>query len=249
MRCYSIINMAKEKEYVFMNIKMNNYLNQISYMATMDERASKPDSDRKMESKTKSGAGKDTVSLSVEGQQFVAEQRASDSEMGLIGITSGLDSFRSAVKSMNKPLPVDWRAIVDPYQTFTNLAKIESRLKQLSDPTVSHNDEDMERVADVYAKSKIDILIEKKKAMLESGAAKSYSEEYAEYKTAYETYHSENGESMAGMMTGDTKKAYNIYKDIIDGTSISIEDEEFLMLHNRTMYVGAKGEYIRKTEE
>lgn len=54
---------------------------------------------------------------------------------------------------------------------------------------------------------------------------------------------------MIAMMSGDTKKAYNIYKDIIDGTSISIEDEEFLMLHNRTMYVGAKGEYIRKTEE
>ena len=51
------------------------------------------------------------------------------------------------------------------------------------------------------------------------------------------------------MMTGDTKKAYSIYKDIIDGASISIEDEEFLMLYNRTMYVGAKGEHIRKTEE
>ena len=54
---------------------------------------------------------------------------------------------------------------------------------------------------------------------------------------------------MIAKMTGDTKKAYNIYKDIIDGNSISIEDEEFLMLHNRTMYVGAKGEYIRKTDE
>ena len=50
-------------------------------------------------------------------------------------------------------------------------------------------------------------------------------------------------------MSGDTKKAYNIYKNIIDGTSISIEDEEFLMLHNRTMYIGAKGEYIRKIDE
>lgn len=59
----------------------------------------------------------------------------------------------------------------------------------------------------------------------------------------------ENGASMIASMTGNTKKAYNIYKDIIDGTSVSIEDEDFLMLHNRTMYVGAKGEYIRKTDE
>ena len=231
-----------------MNIKMNQYLNQISYTAAIDEKLSKPDRDQSIESETKSGANRDTVLISVEGQQFVAERMASDSEMGLIRITSDLDSFRSAVKSMNDPLPVDWAAIVDPYQTFTNLAKIESRLKQLADPSVSHNDEDMERVADAYAKSKIDILIEKKKAMLESGTAKSYREEYAEYKTAYDAYHSENGESITAMMTGDTKRAYNIYKDIIDGTPISIEDEEFLVLHNRTMYIGAKGEYIRKME-
>ncbi len=187
--------------------------------------------------------------ISVEGQLFTAKQKTSDSEMGLIEITSDFDSFTRAVKSMNEPLPVDWTAIVDPYQTFTNLAKIESRLKQLADPTVSRNDEEMERIADEYAKSKIDILIEKKKAMLESGTAKSKSQEYAEYKTAYDAYHSENGESLIAMMTGDTKKAYSIYKDIIDGASISIEDEEFLMLYNRTMYVGAKGEHIRKTEE
>ena len=190
-----------------------------------------------------------TVLISVEGQLFTAKQKTSDSEMGLIEITSDFDSFTRAVKSMNEPLPVDWTAIVDPYQTFTNLAKIESRLKQLADPTVSRNDEEMERIADEYAKSKIDILIEKKKAMLESGTAKSKSQEYAEYKTAYDAYHSENGESLIAMMTGDTKKAYSIYKDIIDGASISIEDEEFLMLYNRTMYVGAKGEHIRKTEE
>lgn len=69
---------------------------------------------------------------------------------------------------------------------------IESRIKQLSDSTVSHNDEDLERVADAYAKSKTDILTEKKKAMLEAGTAKSKSEEYAEYKTAYDTYHAKN---------------------------------------------------------
>lgn len=232
-----------------MNIKMNHYLNQISYMTAMDERASKPDGDRRIGSGKKSGTNKDTVLISVEGQLFTAKQKTSDSEMGLIEITSDFDSFTRAVKSMNEPLPVDWTAIVDPYQTFTNLAKIESRLKQLADPTVSRNDEEMERIADEYAKSKIDILIEKKKAMLESGTAKSKSQEYAEYKTAYDAYHSENGESLIAVMTGDTKKAYSIYKDIIDGASISIEDEEFLMLYNRTMYVGAKGEHIRKTEE
>lgn len=232
-----------------MNIKRNHYLNQISYTAAIDENTSKPDGDRKIESGTKSGTNRDTVSISVKGQLFYAEQKASDSEMGLIRITSDLDSFRSAVKSMNDPLPVDWAAIVDPYQTFTNLAKIESRLKQLADPSVSHNDEDMERVADAYAKSKIDILIEKKKAMLEAGTAKSRSEEYAEYKTAYDAYHSGNGDSMTAMMTGDTKKAYNIYKAIIDGTAVSVKDEEFLMLYNRTIYVGAKGEHIRKAEE
>ena len=232
-----------------MNIKMNHYLNQISYMTAMDERASKPNGDRRIGSGTKSGTNKDTVIISVEGQLFTAKQKTSDSEMGLIEITSDFDSFTRAVKSMNEPLPVDWTAIVDPYQTFTNLAKIESRLKQLADPTVSRNDEEMERIADEYANIKIDILIEKKKAMLESGTAKSKSQEYAEYKTAYDAYHSENGESLIAMMTGDTKKAYSIYKDIIDGASISIEDEEFLMLYNRTMYVGAKGEHIRKTEE
>ena len=189
-----------------MNIKMNHYLNQISYMTAMDERASKPNGDRRIGSGTKSGTNKDTVIISVEGQLFTAKQKTSDSEMGLIEITSDFDSFTRAVKSMNEPLPVDWTAIVDPYQTFTNLAKIESRLKQLADPTVSRNDEEMERIADEYAKSKIDIL-------MESGTAKSKSQEYAEYKTAYDAYHSENGESLIAMMTGDTKKAYSIYKD------------------------------------
>lgn len=232
-----------------MNIKMNHYLNQISDTATIDERASKSQGNRKIGHETKPGMNKDTVSISIAGQQFAARWKESDSEMGLMEITSDLDAFRKAVKSTQDPLPVDWAAIVDPYQTFTNLAKIESRLKQLADPTVSHNDEDMEKVADAYAKSKIDILIAKKKAMLESGTAKSKSEEYAEYKTAYDAYHSENGASLIAMMTGDTKKAYDIYKGIIDGTSTSIKDEEFLMLHNRTMYVGAKDEHIRKMEE
>lgn len=229
-----------------MNIKMNTYINQASYMKAADDRASKSHGDGKAEREAKNGTDKDTVSISIEGQQFAAERRASDSEMEKMNIISDLDSFRSAVKSMNEPLPFDWKAIVDPYGTFTGLAKIESRLTQLADSNVSHKDADMERVAEEYAKSKIDILIEKKKAMLASGTAKSKSEEYAEYKMAYDAYHSENGGRFLEMMTDDTKKLYNIYKNIIDGTAIPIEDEEFLMLHNRTMYVGAKGEYIQK---
>lgn len=231
-----------------MDIKMNHYLNQISYTAAINERASEPHGDPKIKREGKSGTNKDTITISLEGQQFAAERMESDSEMDAIRITSDLDSFRSAVKSMHEPLPVNWEKEVDPYNTFTNLAKIESRLRQLADPNVSHNDEDMERVAEAYAKNKIDRLIEKKKAMLASGTAKSYGEEYAEYKTAYDAYHSEHGKSLEAMMTGDTKKAYNIYKGIIDGTSISIEDEEFLMLHNSTMYRAAKGEYIRNMD-
>ena len=232
-----------------MNIKTSNYMNQPLNEANSDKRVSKSYGDSKMKSEVKSGTNKDTISISIAGQQFAAEQRSSDSEMGLAKITSDLDSFRSAVKSMNEDLAVNWEATVDPYGTFRSFAKAESRLKQLQDPTASKKDEDMERVADEYAKSKIAILIEKKKAMLDSGTAKSYSEEYAEYKIAYDAYHSQNGGNLTEKMSGDTEKAYNIYKNIIDGTSISIEDEEFLMLHNRTMYIGAKGEYIRKIDE
>lgn len=126
------------------------------------------------------------------------------------------------------------------------MAKVESRLKQLADPTVSHKDEDMEKIAEAYAKEKLDALIEKKKAMIADGTAKTAAEEYEEYKTAYDAYHSENGSSLIEKMTGETKKAYDIYKNIIDGTDISINDEEFLIFHNCTMYRAAKAEYIRK---
>ncbi len=232
-----------------MNIEMNHYMNQASYTAAAGERALESHIGGKIKSEAKSGANRDTVSISVAGQQFFAEQKASDSEMGLMEITSNLDEFRKAVKSMNEPLPVDWKAMVDPYNTITDLAKIESRLKQLADPNVSHNDEDMEKVAEAYAKEKIDGLIEKKKAMIADGTAKTTAEEYEEYKTAYDAYHSENGSSLIAKMTGDTRKAYDLYKNIIDGTKISINDEEFLIFHNCTMYRAAKAEYIRKTEE
>ena len=232
-----------------MNIKTNNYLNQISYKAEINERSSKPHSDLKIKNETKSDTNKDTVSISVAGQQFFAEQMASDSEMGLMRITSDLDSFKSALKSVNEPLPVNWTASVDPYGTFRSFAKFESRIKQLTDPNVSHNDADMEKVAEAYAKEKIDELIEKKKAMIADGTAKTAAEEYEEYKTAYDAYQSENGSSLIEKMTGDTKKAYDIYKNIIDGTKTSIDDEEFLIFHNCTMYRAAKAEYIQKTEE
>ena len=188
-------------------------------------------------------------SISVAGQQFFAEKMESDTDMELIHISSDLDDFRNAVYSMNEKLPVSWDAMVDPYNTITNLAKVESRLKQLEDPAASHKDEDMEKVAEAYAKEKIDALIEKKKAMIADGTAKTAAEEYKEYKTAFDAYHSKNGSSLIEKMTGDTKKAYKIYKNIINGTKVSINDEEFLIFHNCTMYRAAKAEYIQKTEE
>ncbi len=232
-----------------MNIKTNNYLNQSLYTMTADERTSKSHVGGKINGKAKLGSDSDTVSISIAGQQFLAEQMESDSEMGLMRITSDLDSFRSAVNSMKGSLPVNWTASVDPYGTFRSFAKFESRIKQLTDPNVSHNDADMNKVAEAYANEKINALIEKKKTMIANETAKTSAEEYEEYKTAYDAYHSENGNSLIAMMTGDTKKAYNIYKDIIDGTKISIDAEEFLMLHNSTMYRAAKGEYIQKTDK
>ena len=173
----------------------------------------------------------------------------SNTDMGLMHIVSDLDEFQNAVRSMKGTLPVSWEAMVDPYNTIADLAKVESRLKQLMDPNVSHNDEDMDKVAEAYTKEKIDALIEKEKAMIADGTAKTVAEEYEEYITAYDAYHSENGSSLIAKMTGDSRKAYDLYKNIIDGTKISINDEEFLIFHNRTMYRAAKAEYIRKTEE
>ncbi len=232
-----------------MNIKLNNYLNQTSYTVAAGERAPESHVGGKIESEAKSGSNRDTVSISVEGQQFAAKQKASDSEMGLMEMASDLDEFRSSVKSMNEELPVNWKAMVDPYNTITSLAKAESRLKQLADPTISRNDEEMEKVAEAYAKEKIDALIEKKKTMIADGTAKTVAEEYEEYKTAYDAYHSENGSNLIAKMTGDTRKAYDIYKNIIDGAKMPIDDEEFLIFHNWTMYRAAKDEYIRKTDD
>ena len=204
--------------------------------------------DIKIESERKPVTNKDTLSISVAEQQFTVERMPSDSTMESGKITSDLESFRNAVKSMNEPLAVNWNAVVDPYGIFKGLAMAESRLKQLADPTASKKDEDMEKIAEEYAQGKLDILIEKKKAMRDLGIAKSPSEEYAEYKTAYNAYHSENGGDLTAAMTGNAKKAYNIYKNIIDGISVPIEDAEFLMLYNGTMYSAARSEYVRKTD-
>ncbi len=43
-----------------------------------------------------------------------------------------------------------------------------------------------------------------------------------------DAYHSENGSSLIAKLTGDTKKAYDIYKNIINGTKTSMKDEELL---------------------
>ena len=159
-------------------------MNQASYTAAADERASESHVGGKTESEAKPGTNRDTVTISIAGQQFIAEKMESNTDMGLMHIISDLDEFQNAVRSMKGTLPVSWEAMVDPYNTIADLAKVESRLKQLMDPNVSHNDEDMDKVAEAYAKEKIDALIEKKKAMIADGTAKTVAEEYEEYITA-----------------------------------------------------------------
>ena len=231
-----------------MEIKINHYMNQASDAKTAGEREAEPHVGGKVESEAKAVANRDTVSISIAGKQFLADKIESSTDMEWIHITSDLDEFRNAVCSMNKPLSVNWEKMVDPYSTITDLVKIESRLKQLADPTASHKDEDMEKAAEACAKEKMDELIKKKKAMIADGTAKTAAEENEEYRAAYDAYHSKNSSSLIAQMTGDTRKAYDIYKNIIDGTKVSISDEEFLIFHNCTMYRAAKDEYIRKTE-
>ena len=138
-----------------MNVKMNRYMNKASYTAAAGERASESHADGRVENETKSGANRDTVSISAAGQQFYAEKTETNTDMDLIHIGSDIDEFRNAVSSMNEKLPVSWKAMVDPYNTITNLAKAEFRLKQLADPAASHKDEDIEKAAEAYAKEKI----------------------------------------------------------------------------------------------
>ena len=114
-----------------MDIKMNRYMKQESYTATAGGRSSESHVCGKIGSETKSGVNRDTVSISAAGQQFFAEKMESGTDMDLIHIGSDLDEFRNAVCSMNEKLPVSWKAMVDPYNTITSLAKAEFRLKQL----------------------------------------------------------------------------------------------------------------------
>lgn len=169
--------------------------------------------------------------------------------MDTAAIVSDLDSFRSAVRSMNKDLEVNWNAVVDPFGTFAGAARVEGYMKQLQDPDASKNVNDMDKAADKYVQDKIDSLIEKKKAFIASQPPDYRIREANEYKMAYDAYHSENGNPLIDMMSDNMKKAYGVYKSILDGEKTSLNDEEFLMLYNHTMYIGAKAEYIRKTEE
>lgn len=91
-----------------MNIEMNHYMNQASYTAAAGERASESHVGGKIESETKSGTNRDTVIISVAGQQFVAEKMESNTDMELMHIVSDLDEFRNAVRSMKGKLPVCW---------------------------------------------------------------------------------------------------------------------------------------------
>ncbi len=60
-----------------MDIKMNHYMKQASYTAAAGERASESHVGGKIESETKPDANRDTVSISIAGQQFFAEKMES----------------------------------------------------------------------------------------------------------------------------------------------------------------------------
>ena len=121
-----------------MNVKINHYMNQASYTSTAGGKSSESYVGGRIGSEGKSGTKRDTVSISVAGQQFFAEKMESDTDMELIHISSDLGDFRKALYAMNEKLPVSWEAMVDPYNTIAGLAKVVSRLKQWADPAVSH---------------------------------------------------------------------------------------------------------------
>ena len=77
-----------------MNVKMNRYMNQASYMATAGERTSESHADGRVENETKSGANRDTVSISAAGQQFYAEKTETNTDMDLIHIGSRSEERR-----------------------------------------------------------------------------------------------------------------------------------------------------------
>lgn len=191
----------------------------------------------------------DTFIMSIDGEPFSAPKEKSISEKFSVGVVSDIDTFRNAVKSMNNDLEINWNAMVDPYGRFAGIARAESLLQQLQDPNVSHKAEDMDKIADQHVQERINSLIEKKKAYIASQPQDYLTKEYEEFKMAYEAYHSDYGKQIIDKMSGDMKKAYGIYKSIIDGSNTSLDDQEFLMLRNGTMYHAAISEYVRLTDE
>lgn len=231
-----------------MEIKTNNYVN--SFNNSADKSLPQASNKESNESETKPASNRtDTITISVAGKQFIAEKKESNSAMYAATIVSDLDEFISASKSINKELEVNWNAVVDPYGTFAGAARVEAIYNLYQDPNAPKNIEDRDKLVDQYVQNRINSLIEKKKAYIASQPENYRAREAEEYKMAYDAYHSENGSSLIANMVGDTKKAYDIYKSILDGDKASLDDQEFLMLYNNTMYRGAKGEYYRKLEE
>ena len=230
-----------------MEIKTNNYRN--TFNTSVNNGFSKTHNECKPETEAKPASKTDTITISVAGKQFIAEKKESNSAMYAATIVSDLDEFRSALKSMNKELEVNWNAVVDPYGTFAGAARVEAIYNLYQDPNSPKNIEDRDKLVDQYVQNRINSLIEKKKAYIASQPENYRAREAEEYKMAYDAYHSENGKHLIDMMSGDMKKAYGIYKSILDGGKASLDDQEFLMLYNNTMYRGAKGEYYRKQEE
>ena len=228
-----------------MKIITNNYMNSASRLP--DETLPKAQ-DNKPEAEAKPAPNKDTFTMSIGDKQFTARKKESDSEMFAAEIVSDLDEFRSTIKSLGS-LEVNWNAVVDPYGTFAGAARVEAIYNLYQDKNAPKNIEDRDKLVDQYVQDKINSLIEKKKAYNATRPENYYAIEAEEYNTAYKAYHSADGKLLESKMTGDFKKAYGIYKSILDGGKTSLEDQEFLMLYNNTMYRGAKGEFYRKQEE
>ncbi len=229
-----------------MKIITNNYMKAANKLPS--DAMPKTQDKNKTETETKPASNTDTFTLSIGDKQFTARKKESDSAMFSAEIVSDLDEFRSAIKSMGN-LEVNWNAVVDPYGTFAGAARVEAIYNQYQDPNSPKSAAERDKLVDRYVQERLDGLIEKKKAYNASRPENYYAIEAEEYKTAYNAYHSADGKQLESKMTGDFKKAYSIYKSILDGGKTSLDDEEFLMLYNNTMYRGAKGEYYRKLEE
>lgn len=227
-----------------MKIITNNYINAVNRPSN----EAFPKTDNKPEAEKKPAAKTDTFTMSIGDKQFTARKKESESAMFAAEITSNLDEFRSTIKSLGN-LEVNWNAVVDPYGTFAGAARVEAIYNLYQDPNAPKNIEDRDKLVDKCVQDRINSLIEKKKAYIASQPDNYIAREAEEYKIAYDAYHSENGNHLIDMMSGDMKKAYSIYKSILDGGNTPLDDQEFLMLYNNTMYRGAKGEYYRKQEE